>query len=295
MSSDTTFNVYFNSGLGLRENSFTNGSNVTKISISNSDQDFYQNGILEIYNCSQQNVGDDVDVYINDLLEFSGYVARRQIHHKAGTTLYTYQLIGKTYDLWRFRTGQNELCTGYSSFIASSLVSKYCYPTVYGNSNTSDGYEFINSLDLSDIPVGDALVALIGYDGFKFYVDNDRSLVYYNPSGIATNTIRITEEEILDMSPVEEADEDLVNDILVIGGSGYSQITSVPIPTGKTTSQVSSAIFKPNMYIAQKFKPKDGVLSAIKLLLDRTVEPNSPSTPIYCEILEKSQQAKIFF
>ncbi|MBE3094412.1 MAG: hypothetical protein IMZ52_05225 [Actinobacteria bacterium] len=287
---EVSYAVYFNSGMNSRSNSFINGSNITHIQLNNSDQSYYQDGIIELYDCSAQVVGDSVDIYINDSYEFSGYVSRRQIHHKAGKHLYSYQLIGKTYDLWRFRTGRNDLYTGYSGYIASSLVSKYCYPTVLGNSNITDGCSFTNPIDLSDQTVGDALVTLIGYDAFKFYVDTDRKLVYYDPSEEATSIIMVEEDDILDMTPIEEADEDLVNDVLVIGGTAYSNTTNIPLPIGKPIVQVSSAIFKRNMYIAQRFKPKDETLSAIRMFLDRTVEPNVPDDSVHCEIWDNTTQ-----
>ena len=289
MTNDLTYAIYFNSGMNYNTNTYINNSNVTKISIGNSDQDYYQNGVIELYNCSQQQVGDKVDIYINNglrnSLEFSGYVARRQIHHKVGTSLYNYQLIGKTYDLWRYRTGSNITYTGYTSYIVSSLISTYCQGAVKGNINLEDGYNFIDEIDLSDLPIGDAIVKLISYDGFKFYVDTNGKLNYYDPSDEEIYTIIVEEDDIIDMSPIEEADEDLLNDVKIIGGLGYSTKTSYPYPEGVI---VSSSVFKKKVMVAQQFQAKDDKLSAIRLYLDRTIDDNSPIDDLEVEIWDNN-------
>jgi hypothetical protein len=290
---DLTYSVYFNSGLNNRTNLYTEGANITNIVINNTDQSYYQNGYIELYDCSAQIVGDTISVYFNGSLEFSGYISRRQIHHKTGKTYYTYQLLGRTYDLWRYRTDTDTSYEGYTSYIASSLVRDFCQGIVLPNSNPTEGYEFVNKVDFSNMKVGDAIVKLVGYDGYKFYVDNSGKLVYYSPSDEDYSTIIVNEDgvngsEIIDMSPVEECDEDLFNDVKVIGGSGYSERTEVSLPVGRSIASLSSNIFKAKKMYAQRFKAKDDTLSAIRLFLNRTVDPYSPDNYLEVEIWDNS-------
>jgi len=289
MTSDVTYAVYFNSGQNSNSNTYTNNSNISRITINNSDQDYYQTGIIELYKCSQQDIGNSVDIYINDSLEFSGYVSRKQMHHKAGVHLYTYQLVGKTYDLWRYRTGDSAFYTGYSGYIASSLVRDYC-ENIHGNSNTTDGNNFTTEIDFSDMTVGDAIITLIGYDGFKFYIDNNENLIYYDPNEEPINSIHIVEDDILDMSPVEEDDEDLINDILIIGAENFYEEKKILLPEGKPISQVSSGIFKRNMYIAQRIKAEEDTLTSISMFLDRSKSPNEPNKNIEFELWNNTTQ-----
>lgn len=267
----TTFNIYMNSG-GINTSTFTNNDNVSLLEITNSDQDYYQTGILSLFDVTYSyNIGCPVLVQIDNTDQFSGYIARKQQEIKYGKKIITYQLIGKTYDLWRYRTTQPYLVTGTTSYIASSLISTFATGIsgqyVYVNSGTNISEE----IDLSNKLVGDAILELTALDGFKFFVDNNNQLHYYEPT-IRHYDFTIEESDIIDMSPIEESDEDLINDVLVIGGSDYSSKTQV------STNHPSAATIPSGILVAQQFIAEDDKLSSIKLYLDRSRDPNQPGT-----------------
>jgi len=121
----TTFDIYFNYGTE-NENHYTTGDNVSLIEITNSDNEYYQNGIVELFNVTySQQIGDDVRIYINDSLQFNGKVSARYRTVKGGVKTWKYQLIGKTYDLWRYATDENAIYSGMTGYIASSLINAY--------------------------------------------------------------------------------------------------------------------------------------------------------------------------
>jgi len=273
MTGSTTFGIYFNSG-GINANTYVQGDNVSSIEITNSDQEYYQNGVITLYNVPySQSIGDTCKVYIDNTLQFNGYVARKQQHIDQGVKYTTYQLIGGTYDLWRYVTDDTAIYTDKkTSYIASSLVAKYC-DNISSSLITADyGATVAGELDLTNQVVGDALVTLTEYDEYRFFVDEDKNLRYFNP---ITNiySFSVEEEDILDMSPVEEADEDIVNSVLVIGATDYIDTDNVSPNAPSSHSFPSGPI-----YVAQRFLAKEDTLASIDFYLDRTIDPNQPAT-----------------
>jgi len=270
--SSVDWKVFFNSGTASF-NSYKNGDSVSLIEITNSDQDYYQNGMLSIYNLrSSQTIGDEVTIYINDTIQFDGYISRVERTIKQGILFYNFQLVGKTYDLWRYHTDSDASYNGKTAYIAKQLIDNYATNVNSNYIDVNNGETLSEEIDLTNITVGDALIKLTEYDGYKFYVDSDDELQYYEP-GTETSTFTIEESDILDMSSIEEADEDIVNDVLVVGATGYQTKTEV------STSHPSSTIFPsgPN-YLAQQFRADNHILSAIDLYLDRSVDPNRPDS-----------------
>jgi hypothetical protein len=265
----TTYDVYFRSGEAAMTH-FSQGGNISLIEITNSDNDYYQNGIIEIFNVStSQGVGDSVSVFIDETQQFNGYVNRVQQRIEPGKKVYSYQVVGKTYDLWRYKTSSTTKYTGYTSAIASSLVSTYCSGITVTSLGQTSGVSLTDEIDFSNQTVGDALVTLIGLDGFKFYVDNSNDLKYYQPNDSSWK-FTILESQIIEMSPIEMADEDIINDVLVVGGSGYS--TKTDIAPGALSSQI---VISGVMY-AQQFKAVDPRFTALRMYLNRTTDPNQP-------------------
>lgn len=269
------FNIYINSG----QTQFTHYDsldNIVALEITNSDQDYYQTGVLSTYNTNtSHNIGDTIMVFINsngiNSLQFDGYIARKSLT-LSGKRKFDYQLVGRTYDLWRYVTDENATyndCT--TAYIVSSMIRDYCDDTVNNSYlNPEDGISISNELDFRNTIVGDAIITLTEMDGYKFYVDSDAGIRYYLPEDREYD-FTIEEEDILNMSPIEEADEDLVNDCLVLGGSGYSSKTSEKL-------RPSSAIIPSGMKIAQSFVAENETLNAIRLYLDRTTGDYSPDS-----------------
>lgn len=266
-----SYDVYINSG-GVGALHLSEGSNISQIQITNSDQDYYQNGVITYFKPTiTYNVGDTVMILIDDSLQFDGYIARRQRTIDGGVNVVSYQLVGKTYDLWRYKTDTNATYTGYTGYIASSLVKAYAPEIGRDGVSATDGIELTEDLDLTNISIGEALVTLTNLDGYKFYVDTDDNLQYYEPSE-KEYVFTVTESEIFEMTPIEEADEDLVNDVLVVGGSGYSSKTNV------SSTHPSSIAFPSGIMVAQSFTSEGTRLNAVKLYLDRSIDPNQPDT-----------------
>ena len=263
----TTYKIIINSGQSTAI-TYQTRSNVSTFQITNSDNEYYQNGFIELFDVSNQhNIGDTVDIYINDNREFKGYISRREQTIDRGTKVIRYQLIGETYDLWRYHTDDYAIYSGMTTYIASSLVSSYC-EGISGNFSITGGVNLVNDIDLTNMTVGDAIARLTKLDGYRFYV-RDGYLNYYKPDLSTSASFTITDSDIISMEPVEEADEDIVNDVLVIGGSDYS---------AKTIQKMhpSSTVFPSGFLVAQQFKAIEPRLSAVKLYLGRSEDPNQP-------------------
>lgn len=263
------YTVIFKSG-SASQNTYTVGDKISYIEISDSDESYYQTGRLSCFGISQQSIGDTVQVYINTQLLFNGYLSRIE-HSLTGVNNYDYQLVGKTFDLWRYVTGDNASFSGTTCFIASSLINRYCPSVQWGNTNTSGGVSIPDTFDLSNTIVGDGLKSLVNMDGYKFHVDNENRLQYYNPSE-RENILTVTEEDILDMTPIEKADDDIVNDVLVVGGSGYSTTSLF------STSHPNKAPIISSIRVAQRFNAKGSKLSAVNLYMDKTAYPYTPDS-----------------
>jgi len=283
----TTYDIYFNSGGGDPGTHFTNGDNVSMLEITNSDQDYYQSAVLTIFDDDTSiSVGNNVLIEIDNINQFNGYVSRIQRSIDAGVEYKTYQLIGKTYDLWRYFTDNDVTYTGYTTYIASSLVGRFCPGITCNAIEPYEGTDITTEIDFSNMKVGDCLVSLTDYDNYKFYVDSNGILNYFNPPSSQYLTT-FTESDLISMDPIEQADEDITNVCLVIG----------PTPDFVSTTEVSDTYkykrsFPNEIYVAQKFTAASSRLSSVKLYLGHSEGDNEPdnlffeiwgasSTPIF--------------
>jgi len=274
-----TFEIWINSGGSSTQ--YQDGDNVSLIEITHSDQDYYQNGMMKLFDIDETyTLGDKVMILIDDTLQFNGYVGtyNRSID---GAIIDEYQLVGKTYDLWRYVTDTTALYTGQTAYIASSLISTYC-PGISGlYVDPSDGLSITTELDFTNMVVGEALVSLIELDGYKFYVDEIDQLHYYKPQ-TGTYDFDVSEEDIISMTSITQSDEDIINDCLVLGGSDYSLQTKV------SKTHPSSLGVPSGVLIAQRFTAVDERLSAVDLYLNRSIDPNNPDDRLYFEIWRDS-------
>ena len=120
----TDIKIIFNSGTASQQ-TITDTSNIYYLDITNSDQTYYQNARLQLSNISGLSIGDTAMILINDSLEFDGYISRQTLL-PAGTKLYDLQLIGRTYDLWRFTTDSDATYSKKTTnYIISSMISAY--------------------------------------------------------------------------------------------------------------------------------------------------------------------------
>jgi len=276
----TTFSIYINSG-EIDATTYTKGDNLSMLEVSNSDNEYYQSGFIELYDvATQHNINDTVLVTINNTQQFSGYISSREQTINKGKALTRYQLIGETYDLWRYHTDEYALYSGTTLYIASSLVSSYCENITAYQFDMDAGEDLTNDLDLSNLTVGDALIELTNIDGYSFYVNNGELHYYKNTN--TTSSFTVTESNIIEMDPIEESDEDIVNDVLVLGGSDYSVKTTV------SPKATSSKIFPSGVLIAQRFNAEDPVLSAVRLYLNRSTGDDAPSELLF-EIWENTE------
>jgi len=281
-----TYTIYINSGL-VDATTYTQGSNLSLLEITNSDEQYYQTGFLELFDVvTIHDINDSVLVNINGIDQFRGYVSRREQTIEGGRNLTRYQLVGETYDLWRYHTDEYALYSGMTSYIASSLISSYCEDIGFHNYDKDVGYNIVQDIDLTNITVGDAINKLVELDGYSFYVF-DGELHYYHINTSNDADFSVEESDIIEVDPIEQSDEDIVNDVLVVGGTGYSEITSMS-PTAKSSQVLLKSTNDYGILMAQSFEAKDDRLSGIELYLDRTTDPHEPSD-IDIEIWENTE------
>jgi len=235
------------------------------------------------------NINDSVSIYISGSLEFAGYISRKQLQ-LAGTHLLKVQCIGKTYDLWRFILPQNCVFQNvYSGYLVSSLVANYAsgsgYYVIPPDVNEETG-SYIEYIDLSNMILGDAISRISKFDGYHFYVDENGKLQYFKVSDDIQFTI--AENEILKMTPLEHADDNIKNYVVVIGSPNF-EIT-VPedfleYPAGLITLDSESK------YVAQSFAVPPSlfrnILSAVK---GRFTHSDSPAMLMTASIYSGASQ-----
>lgn len=265
------FDVVFNSGTSTEIRYTEDDDLVGLVEVTESDQTYFQKGVVQLVDAlSSQSLGDSAIILMDDIIQFDGYVSNKQQTIAGGKINDVYSLVGRTYDLWRYSTPDTlSYSDQTTAYIANDLVTNYV-TAVSGNDITvTEGVE-ISDIDLANKIVGDAIVELTKYDGYKFFVDTDGELQYYTQADKVYD-FTITEDDIIDMTPIEDADEDVFNDILVVGGSGYSE-------KDEQTLMDSSQCFPSGIWVAQSFIAKSHTLSAVDLYLDRTTDPNQPTT-----------------
>ena len=269
------YDIYFNSG-EAGEVSYSNSDKVNLIQFSNTDQDYYQNGVIIMYNeDADQIISDSVRIYIDSVEMFTGHIGGIQQTIDQGRKKNIYSIIGETYDLFRYSTDYNVNIDGTTAYIASSLVSTYASGITFGSPTTS-GTVLTQGMTFNNESVGECLKRLIAIDGYKFYVKG--GVCYYHAPTTA-NFVQVTEPDIIEMSPIEQSDEDLINYCTVIGGTGYSSITNVS-QEGQTPELVPSGL-----YIAQRIKAIDVQLKGVNMYLGRSTGTNSPD-PLNFILLE---------
>jgi len=270
-----SYDIYLGSG-SADANHYSAGGNISLIEITNSDNEYFQNGVINAFDVTTNRlIGDKVLLFINDDLEFDGYISRIQQEIVQGKKTHIYQVVGRTYDLWRYHTSASAEYSGNTCYIASSLIADYC-PGISGSHIwNNSGTTMTDSIDFSNTIVGDALIDLTKIDGFKFYIDNSGQMHYYQPEFRGDSyDFTISESDIFKMDPLEEADEDITNKVLVVGGTGYSTITSQP-------NLNHSFALTSNAVIAQRICAEDDILSAVKFYMDRTEDDDEPDTLIF--------------
>ena len=277
----TNFKLVFNSG-NSKQFLFQNTNNISHLKITNSDQSYYQTleATIEDLTSTQEDnlsINTPIKVFINNSLEFDGYVNRIS-KSLSGKRVYDIQSVGKTYDLWRFVTSSNTKYEGaYTSYIVSSLTKTFCsgngtYVKPPNISPSQTGI-WIDEVQFSNMTVGDCIGRMAQMDGWAFYVDNNGQLQYYQPS--PSSQFTVTENQILDMSPIETSDDSLRNDILVIGSEQY-ETHSLQLSAPTEYIMMSTA----GTYVAQRIRVPNGLdnnwLSSVKIYADRSFGDRLP-------------------
>jgi hypothetical protein len=197
-------------------------SHLGGLEITNSAKDMYQTGLIKIYNPDESlTIGNKVDVDINSINEFSGYIARIQ-QSLAGTNTYNVQLIGKTYDLWRQNVDDTGVHTFFNDYTTNFIIDLVDSQTDIGTSSIpiNTGTFMSGSYDFTNHSVGETIRTLADFDGYYFYVNSGGNLKYY---GLTSNqSITILESQIESHSPFQMADDQIYNDVIVVGGANIS-------------------------------------------------------------------------
>lgn len=262
------FTITINEGEG-NELVFNKASKkVAHCEISRANQEYYQHGAISIHRISTTDkdkfkINSTIKVEIDTTQIFSGYINRIQLN-LTGTIQLSLQCVGKTYDLWRYRTPETITYTNtYTGTVASSLVANYCPNVSAPSSLIETNTSTIEEITFENEYIGDCLARLIGLDGYKFFVNDDGYLNYYAP--IATPQFTITSADIQSMSPYEESDDYIYNDVLVRGKQTYKYYTGdSTIPTNFIN--LSGA----NVKLAQRIVAPTNKLSSVKMYLDGT-------------------------
>jgi len=249
----TTFKIIFRSGQSNAMTITGADNKVRLLEITNSNEKYFKDAKISLFDCdpTQFTINDTVHIYINDSLEFTGYISRIQ-QALGGTPVIDIQCIGKTYDLWRFHIPEHtvyESC--YSCYIVSSLVASYCSGGgiyVIPPDVTNHEGNYIEKIDVSLMAVGDAIARISKFDGRHFYVDNFGKLHYYEIE--PTVQFTVTEGDIIRMTPIEKSDETVINKSLVVGARAYERL----MPSRRAESNAGFFVLdSPNKFVAQKF------------------------------------------
>lgn len=199
-----------------------NGDKVTLIRVENNINSKYQNAIIS-YNGDSPSptINDSVSISINGTNVFNGYVSRTEKDLK-GIKVWKLQCIGKTYDLWREQiddTYTHSFSNAKTGYMISSLVSDYSDLT-FPQSDTI-GQTLTGEYDFEDMCLGDAIKKINFYDSYNFYVNGSDELIYYEPN--TTQSLTVTESNLIEKSKFEQSDDEIYNRVLVKGdGVSYT-------------------------------------------------------------------------
>ena len=282
--------IYINSGT---ENALhLNESYLENLEISDSYESSYKSAVFRIMVSGTTineltEVNNPVVIYIQDSMEFAGYISRKQLE-LFGSPILRIQCIGKTYDLWRFILPQN--CTYsqvYSGYLVSSLVATYASGSGYYVEPPDvepDTGSFIEYIDLSNMMLGDAISRISKFDGYHFYVDENGKLQYYKVSDAVQFTVN--EEDILKMSPLEHADDNIKNYVVVIGSQNFEAV----IPEAFAPSSAGFiTLDSPGKYAAQAFAtPPSLYRNVLTAVRGRYTHSDSPAYLMVAEVYSGS-------
>ena len=123
----------------------------------------------------------------------------------------------------------------YTSNYATAIVNTYTDITATDPYCSGDTGEFISgSYDFDYYVVGDAIKMLSDFDGYNFYVRASGNgllyLHYYEPP-TTSGTLVVETDDILEYTPFEYNDDNLINQVIIVGNKGnlyeYSDDTSI--------------------------------------------------------------------
>jgi len=212
------YEICFNSG-SSESWKFTENNDVNLITVTDSDDSYYQVSQIKFFENSggRMNIGNPMDIFIDDGSGykniFSGYISNINREIK-GRILFTVGGLGKTFDLTRYYissevTYENKK-TGY---IVSSLTGKYASGISTVDIDTNDG-ELLTEIKFQNVSLIDAIATLSDYDGYSFFNSTGSRLKYYLPTNVE---VSVSEEDILEYSPIEKSDGNLINYVMVEG------------------------------------------------------------------------------
>jgi len=255
--------IYFRSGSD-DEVHFDSLEQFDYLRIIRSDDEYYQSCRFSVHGDYNLSINDTIDVFIDNTHLFSGYVTSKKPTF-LGSNIYQVTAVGKTYDLWRYALSSEAIYNGWTVDIAESIVENYT-PYLF-SSSASSGVQ-VSNLDLSDLPVGDALRRLTKIDGFRFYIEGD-VCYYYNPGDISSPEFTITEEDLLKIQRWEEDDSDLFNYVIIKG-------STQPMIWAEYPSSSSFLTLEPNYIYAMPLPSSEYLdqIEALKLLVRRGAAAN---------------------
>lgn len=220
------YEVIIKSGSALAWDA-TVGNDVKSISITNSDSTNYQNAELELYGPSsvEYTIGANLDIFIDNgnglINEFSGYINRKETSID-GVKVTKIQGVGRTYNLSRYLISSEVTFTEQkSAYIVSSLTGTYGSGIATDQITVTDGVS-IDEIKFKNTTLFKAIKILSEYDGYYYYITSGNKLIYYETDDIPQFTI--SESDILQMSPIEQTDDKLVNDCLILGDTLYKEV-----------------------------------------------------------------------
>lgn len=197
-------------------NTDTTQGNFQSIKFTKSENSLFQSGTLILFKgIDEPIINDKVVIKLNGTVKFAGYVASINRSLK-GDKLRTLDLIGNTKKLFRSR-----VTDGYHDFFQNMWTSTIVRELVQYHTSLDHtsipigvGSYIDGAYDFGDYIVGDAIKKISQFDNYRLYVNEDDEVQYYEPTA-ATKTI--TESDVQSIGSIEKSDNQLFNDITVIG------------------------------------------------------------------------------
>jgi len=213
--------------INIGGSTLSNGDKVTLLKIENNINSQYQSATINYNGDSPSpSINDSVSIDINGTTVFYGYVSRIDKDLK-GIKVWKLQCIGKTYDLWREYIDDSHthsFSNAKTSYMISSLISDYSDLTFPQSDDI--GQQLSGEYDFEDMCLGDAIKKINSFDSYNFYVNGSDELIYYKPN--TTQSLTVTESNLIEKSKFEESDDELYNRVLVKGdGVSYTSHDAV--------------------------------------------------------------------